>query len=63
MIVLSLYLSEGLEMDPYLYYCGQVLLQIMCTWGLRGGLCTRWLSRVGLFFKLVYYVYIYVIIT
>jgi hypothetical protein len=63
MIVLSLHLSEGSEMDPYLYYCGEVSLQIMCTWGLHGGLCVRWLSQVGLFFKLVYYAYIYVIIT
>ena len=38
MIVLSLRLSKGPEMDPYLYYCGQVSLQIMRSRGLRGGL-------------------------
>ena len=80
MIILSLHLSKGPEIDPYLYYCGrresvsrypsivtdyansEVTQQVA-----QATVCTaQWLGRVRSFaidFQLIYYAYMYIIIT
>ena len=80
MIVLSLYLFKGLEIDQYLYYCGRResvprYLSIVMDYAYlrvarqvaQATVCAAWwLGQVGTFtidFRLIYYVYIYIIIT
>ena len=79
MIVLSLYLSKGHEIDQYLYYCGRrefvprypsivtdyasgVMRRVA-----QATVCAAWLlgqvRRFAIDFRLIYYVYIYIIIT
>ena len=47
MIILSLRLSKGSEMDPYLYYCGHRESELSHTRGLRGGLRKRLYALPG----------------
>jgi hypothetical protein len=80
MIVLSLYLSKGPEIDQYFYYCGHresvPRYPSIITDYTYSGVARRiaqatvcaawWLGWVGTFaidFRLIYYVYIYIIIT
>ena len=88
MIVLSLYLSKGPEIDQYFYHCGHresvprypsIVMDYAYSgvaqwvaWRVarrvaQATVCAAWwLGRVGTFaidFRLIYYAYIYIIIT
>ena len=79
MIVLNLYISKGPEIDQYLYYCGRResvprYPSIVMDYALgvarqvaQATVCAAWLlgrvRRFAIDFRLIYYAYIYIIIT